>query len=140
MRTSTTFGGGGGSINRWGWGSVGGGVSAGGCWGCWRGAGGCWAGACWAGCWSAGATAASCAACARTSVDVHSKARQSKPVREIFTYASAIELAATVRRHATVAPLGPNRSTVGCSPILPQINGMPQEIRGAPVVAETAQV
>jgi hypothetical protein len=51
-----------------------------------------------------------------------------------------LRLAATVRRKATVAPLGPNLPTVGCSSILPQINGMPQEIRGAPVVAETAQV
>ena len=56
------------------------------------GAGCCWAGACGAGCWSAGAAAASCGACARTSVDVHSKARQSKPVREIFTYASTFEI------------------------------------------------
>src|ERR1019366_1206168 len=91
MRTSTTFGGAGGSFKRWG--SGGGVVSAGGCWGCWGGgAGGCWAGACGAGCWSAGAAAASRGACARTSVVVHSKARQSKPVREIFTYASTIEI------------------------------------------------
>ena len=49
------------------------------------------AGACWAaGCWSAGAV--SCGACARTNDDVHTKARQSKPVREIFTYASTIEI------------------------------------------------
>src|ERR1022692_1291118 len=52
MRTSTTFGGGGGSFKR---------TDSGG-------------------------------ACARTNVEVHSKARQSKPVREIFTYASTIKI------------------------------------------------
>jgi hypothetical protein len=33
-----------------------------------------------------------------------------------------------------------NRSTVGCSSILPQINGMPQEIRRWRIVAGSAQV
>jgi hypothetical protein len=51
-----------------------------------------------------------------------------------------LRLAGIDRRETTVAPVGPNRSTVGCSSILPQINGMPQKILGRPIVAGMAQV
>src|ERR1017187_8419617 len=51
-----------------------------------------------------------------------------------------LRLAGTDRHQTPVAPVGPNRSIVGCPSILPQINGMPQKIRGRRIVAETAQV
>jgi len=46
-----------------------------------------------------------------------------------------MELTGTDRRSTTVAPWGPNRSIVGCSSILPQINGMAQKIRFSRIVA-----
>jgi len=107
MRTSPSFGGAGGRFNRRDSGWAGGVLSGGGCWG---GAGCCWAGACVAaGCWSAGAAAASCGACAWTSIDDPNTTRQSKPVREIFTYASTPEIS----RHG---PVQDHRCTNGSKP------------------------
>jgi hypothetical protein len=51
-----------------------------------------------------------------------------------------LELAGTDRHSTTVAPWGPNRSIVGCSSILPQINGMAQKIGEPAIVAGSAQV
>jgi hypothetical protein len=51
-----------------------------------------------------------------------------------------LKLAGTDRYKTIVAPMGPNRSTVGYPPILPQINVMPLEIRDMRIVAGTAQV